>query len=91
MVDFYAKPDGRIRTIEIKNVYPEDREFFEIHNIRVSMEDIGGMFAVYADMGIRSDDGDVTEIIEISQDRSCEETLNALRRSCEREIGEHHE
>lgn len=86
LVDFYAKPDGRVRTLEIKSVYPEDREFFELHNIRVSMEDIGGMFAIYADIGKKTEDGYPDELMELSGQRSCEETLNALRMACEIEM-----
>ncbi len=86
IVTFYKQPDGRTQEIDIKNVLPDDEAFFNHHKIRISMEDVGGMFAIYADIGQTDEDGEPIELIELSQGRSCEETLNALRKLCEEEL-----
>jgi hypothetical protein len=82
----YKKPDGRTQEIDIKNVLPEDESYFIRNRIVISMEDVGGMFAIYADIGRRDEDGEPIELIELSQGRSCEETLSALRKLCEEEL-----
>ena len=86
IVTFYKQPYGRTQEIDIKNVLPEDEAFFTRHEIDISMEDVGGMFAVYADIGKTDEDGGPIELIELSQGRSCEETLSALRKLCEEEL-----
>lgn len=86
IVTLYKQPDGRTREIDIKNVLPDDEAFFTRHEIDISMEDVGGMFALYADIGQTDDDGEPVELIELSQGRSCEETLSALRKLCEEEL-----
>jgi hypothetical protein len=85
-VTFYKKPDGRTQEIDIKNVLPEDEEYFTRNRINISMEEVGGMFAIYADIGKTNADGELIELIELSQGRSCEETLSALRELCEEEL-----
>ena len=82
-VTFYCKPDGRQVVEEITRLHPEDEKFFEDNGISISMEDIGDMFAVYADLGIEDDDGEPVELLELSQSRSCEDTLKALHIQCE--------
>lgn len=89
IVTFYKRPDGRTQEIDIKNVLPDDEAFFDLHNISISMEDVGGMFAVYAGIGRMGEDGEPIELIELSQGRSCEDTLSALRKLCEEELNEH--
>jgi hypothetical protein len=86
IVTFYRKPDGRAQRIDIKNVLPDDEAYFTQNRINISMEDVGGMFAVYADIGRRDEDGEPFELIELSQGRTCEETLSALRKLCEEEL-----
>ena len=86
IVTLYKQPDGRTQEIDIKNVRPDDEAYFSRHDIDISMEDVGGMFAVYADIGQTDEDGEPVELIELSQGRSCEETLNALRKLCEEEL-----
>lgn len=81
----YKRPDGRTQEIDIKNVLPDDEAYFTRHNISISMEDVGGMFAIYADIGQMDADGEPIELIELSQGRSCEDTLSALRKLCEEE------
>lgn len=86
-ITFYQKPDGRQKILEIKNVLPEDAKWFSENNIKISMEDIGGDFAVYGDTGMEDEDGEIIEMLVISQGRTCEETLSALRRECESVMG----
>lgn len=86
IITLYKQPDGRMQEIDIKNVLPDDEAFFDHHKIRISMEDVGGMFAIYADIGQTDEDGEPIELIELSQGRSCEETLSALRKLCEEEL-----
>lgn len=86
-ITFYQKPDGRQKSLEIKNVLPEDEKWFSANNIKISMEDIGGDFAVYGDTGMVDEDGETIEMLVIAQGRTCEETLSALRRECESVMG----
>ena len=86
IVTLYKRPDGRTQEIDIKNVLPDDEAFFDHHGISISIEDVGGMFAVYADIGQTDEDGEPIELLELSQGRSWEETLSALRKLCEEEL-----
>jgi len=86
IITLYKQPDGRTQEIDIKNVLPDDEAYFTRNRIAISMEDVGGMFAVYADIGQTDDNGGPVELIELSQGRSCEETLSALRKLCEEEL-----
>lgn len=86
IVTLYKQPDGRTQEIDIKNVLPDDEEYFTRNRIGISMEDVGGMFVIYADIGWRDEDGEPIELIELSQGRSCKETLSALRKQCEEEL-----
>jgi hypothetical protein len=85
-VTLYKQPHGRTEVIDITKVLPDDAAYFQRHRVSISMEDIGGMFAIYADIGKETEDGEPDELIELSQGRSCEETLSALRRQCEEEL-----
>lgn len=82
-VTFYKSPHGRTETIDMRNVYPEDETWFAENHARISMEDLGGTFVIYADVGVVDEDGEPDEAIELSAGRSCEETLKALRSQCE--------
>ena len=84
-VTVYKRPDGRSEVIDCRNVYPDDAKWFDDNQVAVSMEDIGDMIAVYADVG-KEVDGEPDELIELSQGRTCEETLHALRKQCEEAI-----
>jgi hypothetical protein len=81
-VTLYKRPDGRTEVIDVRNVLPEDEQWFVEHNVKVSMEDIGDTIVVYADTG-NTVDGEPDEFIEIANGRTCEETLSALRKQCE--------
>ena|GEM_PF-1859648 len=82
-VTIYKRPHGRTEVISITNVCPDDAAYFKQQRIRISIEDVGGMFAIYADTGIKNADGEPDELIEMSKGRSCEDTLSALRKLCE--------
>lgn len=82
-VTFFIPPNGRQEVREISNVRQEDAEFFEKHGVKISMEQQGLNVIVYADTG-KVTDGEPDELIEICHGRSCEDTLSALRRACER-------
>ena len=77
-VTLYKKPNGRTEVIDVKNVYPEDEAWFVEHNAKLSMEDIGGMFACYADVGV-FDEGEPCEAIVVSSGRTAEDTFHDLR------------
>jgi hypothetical protein len=82
-VIIFKRPDGRQEVIDCKHVHDEDAAWFQSNNVSISMEDIGGMFAVYAGIGKVDEDGEPDELIEISGTRDCFETLSALRKQCE--------
>ena len=86
-VTIYKRPDGRAEVIDCRNVRPDDEAWFQAHNVQVSMEDIGGQFAVYADIGHTTEDGEPDELIELSGSRNCEDTLSALRQQCAEALG----
>lgn len=83
IVTLYKRPYGRTQELDITNVLPDDEAYFTRNRIGISMEDVGGMFAIYADIGQMDADGEPIELIEMSQGRSCEKTLSALRKQCE--------
>lgn len=86
IVTLYKRPNGRTQKIDIKNVIPDDEAYFTRNSINISIEDVGIMFAIYADIGRMDEDGEPIELIELSKGRSCEETLSALRKLCEEEL-----
>lgn len=85
-VTIYKKPHGRTEVIDCIHVYPEDEKFFIENNIRISMEDIGGQFAIYADIGKMTPDDEPDELIQLSGSMDCFDTLKALRVQCEEAI-----
>jgi hypothetical protein len=82
-VTFYKRPDGRTEIIDCQHVRPDDEAFFKQHSVAISMEDLGGQFAVYADVGKTDEEGEPAELIELSGNRSCKDSLTALRQQCE--------
>lgn len=87
IVTMYHKPDGRQEILDIPNVNADDSKWFEDNNAVISMEDIGDMFAVYADIGLVYED-EPDEIMELSMGRTCAETLAALRIECMNALAE---
>lgn len=87
-VTFFMPPNARRVVRDITNVFGEDAAFFNRHGIKISMEELtNGMNAAYADTG-KVTDGQPDELIEISKGRSCQDTLQALRMSCEKRFTE---
>lgn len=87
-VTLYIRPHGKTKTITVQDIDAADAEWFQNHNANVSMEDMGDLeVVVYADIGIVNQ-GEPEEAIELSRGRSCEETFAALRKQCQRMLGE---
>lgn len=83
LVDIYIQPRGDVRQVDIHNVYPGDQQFFEEHDIIVSMEELRGEYIVYGYMA--GTDPEETEQIVFANGRSCEETLHELVELCKQE------
>jgi len=81
-VTLYKLPDGIREEIDIKNVLPEDEEYFTRNGIHISMESIGQEFVVYADIGGADPESEMDEVLVLSKGRSCEETLAELVDQC---------
>lgn len=84
-VTFFLKPDGRRAVTEISNVYTDDAAWFEQHNVKVSMEDIGDQMALYADIG-KVYEGEPDEVIVLTGSMNCQDALHKLRLECESEM-----
>lgn len=82
-VTLYKKPNGAKEVINVTKVYLADAAWFEESNAALSMEETGGTFVIYADVGLCDKDGEPMEAIELANGRSCEDTLQALRIQCE--------
>lgn len=89
LATLYKRPHGATQEIDIQNIRPEDAEWFENNDVRISLEDIGVDTAVYADCGFKMDDDpeeDPDEVIVLAKGHSSEETMSALRAECEAQI-----
>ena len=82
-VTLYIPPDGKTRDIDVREIDADDEAWFAQHSAKISMEEAGGTFICYADVGRRDEDGEPDEALEIAGTRSCRETLHALRLQCE--------
>lgn len=81
----YLPPNGRVEFIDVTEINEEDEVWFVEHNAKLSLEQLmNGQNVAYADIGLIDEEGEPKEAIEISRDRSCRETLAALREQCER-------
>ena len=84
-VRYYARPNGRMREIEMKNIYKEDIDFFQKHDIIVSIEELStGDIAVYACPS--RDESEEREVMVFDKGRSCKDTMRELRKLCEIEF-----
>lgn len=90
-VTFYKAPNGTAVPLIITNVYPDDAAWFQSVGAKVSMEETGGQFVCYADVGVADEDGEPDEAIEIAAGRTCEETLKALRIQAQALLAAHKE
>lgn len=86
-VRMFQKPDGRMSTIDIGNIYPEDVDYFIENDIVVSIEEdiTPDNFILYACPA--EDLDEESEIIVFSSGRSCEESMKELRQKSEQEFG----
>lgn len=86
LIKYYRPPDGRVVEIEVKNINPEEQDYFEKHNYEMSIEElIGGQIAVYA-RAPQDTDGE-KEVVVLSFGRSCQETMVELAEECRRVYG----
>ena len=81
-VTIFTRPNGRQSEHTIRNIEAADAEWFRANDVAVSMEDIGGDFAIYADCRCELDDGTPDEVIVIAGGRSCQEAMRDLRAEC---------
>ena len=85
----FFKPDGRSELGNIANIYDEDVQWMTEHNAKLSMEELTtGQFACYLDVGLKDEDNEPLEAIEISFGRTCEETLKSLCEQAREMLGE---
>lgn len=85
IIHLYKRPNGRHEIIDIPNVYPEDAEYFERNNFKISMEEvIGGQYACYA---CPEDDlTEESELLVLSAGKNCKDTLRELAEYCKKEF-----
>lgn len=80
-VRLYPPPHGRMKIIEVPNISDEDIDFFQQNDIVVSMEDTQIGIAIYACPA--SDQDEESEIVVLSNERNCEDTMHELRQKAE--------
>lgn len=82
-VRYYARPNGRMREIEMSNIDQSEIQFFVENNIQVSVEELTtGDIVVYGCP--RDDQSEESEVMVLAGKRSCQETMKALREKCEK-------
>jgi hypothetical protein len=82
-VRYYARPNGRMREIEMSNIDQSEIRFFIEMDIRVSIEELStGDIIVYGCP--RDDESEESEVMVFAGKRDCRETMKALREECER-------
>lgn len=84
-VIYYARPNGEPKEIDVLFIRDRDANWFEEHNVIVSMEQDpikADNYILYAKWG-REDD---QEVIELSMGRDCYDSMTALRKSTEQAI-----
>lgn len=86
----FIPPNGREQEIIITEINEADELWFVENNAKLSGEELmNGQQVIYADVGLKDEEGEPLEGIEISQGRSCRETIAALRVQCEKLLKEH--
>jgi hypothetical protein len=71
--------------LDITKILPEDADYFEQNNIKVSMEELRGEIIVYGCP--YSDESEESEVIVFAEGRSCEETMAELAKTCKEHFG----
>jgi len=84
-VKMYSRPRGFMREICMRNIEPEDIDFFERNDLVVSIEELAGDFIVYARP--RSDVDEESEVLTFAKGRTCEQTMSELREICTKAYG----
>ena len=57
----YIRPNADTKEIEITNISPEDAQWLNDNNVKVSLEDAPPMLIIYADYGKTTIDGEPNE------------------------------
>lgn len=85
----YIPPNGQKKEIELTDINENDELWFVENNAKLSCEQLfEDRNVIYADIGLKDEEGEPLEGIEISFGRSCRETLAALRVQCEQLLKE---
>lgn len=75
-VTLFIKPHGKKEVTDIPNVYKDDADFITKNKIKVSMEEASqNNFAIYFDYGLKDEEDEPIEHIEMSAGKSCEDTI----------------
>ena len=68
----YIRPNGATKEIEITKINPEDAQWLDDNNVKVSLENIPPMLAIYADYGKTTIDGEPDEhLLVVSANSDC--------------------
>ena len=80
IVHYYMAPYGEEKLLDVTKVHDEDADYFVQNKIKVSMEELGGQIIVYGCP--YADSSEESEVIVISEGRSCQETMRELAEIC---------
>ena len=68
----YIRPNGDTKEIEITNTNPEDAQWLNDNNVKVSLENAPPMLIIYADYGKTTIDGEPDEhLLVVTTDSDC--------------------
>ena len=68
----YIRPNGRTKEIEITKINPEDAQWLDDNNVKVSLEGAPPMLFIYADYGKTTLDGEPDEhLMVVPADSDC--------------------
>lgn len=80
-VRMYTPPNGRMREIQMSNIYEKEIDFFVSNDIMVSIEETNIGVVLYACP--KSDESEESEVIVFAGKKSCQESMQELRQLCE--------
>lgn len=77
----YIRPNGEKRVLDVTKIHKEDEEWFLNKKAKLSVEDTGAYIILYADIGIKNDEGEPDEAIVVVNPKveTSEEAFNKLR------------
>tara|TARA_R110000803_G_scaffold43473_1_gene92717 strand:+ start:47 stop:328 length:282 start_codon:yes stop_codon:yes gene_type:complete len=87
----FKRPNGASEEITITEIDAVTASFFKSNNVSVSLEDTGTDFVVWADAGLKLDDGTPDEITVTASGRDCWETMAELRDLVRQALDEKHD